>query len=94
MACLLFFVARIDDFASNTWLGREDPQERLEGQGKWAEYLFALFYSTGVFTGYSSEVSLNSCCCLFCLCSVHSRCSSGTSYIYPFPAKYCLDGGV
>eukprot|EP00967_Tisochrysis_lutea_P103118 scaffold155510_cov18-Tisochrysis_lutea.AAC.1 len=37
MACILFYVARVDGFSENTWLGREEAQARIEGQGLWAK---------------------------------------------------------
>jgi len=35
MACILYYVARVDGFTENSWLGREEASERLEGQGFW-----------------------------------------------------------
>jgi len=37
MACLLYYVARVDGFTENSWLGREDAQARVEGQHLWVK---------------------------------------------------------
>lgn len=56
MACILFYVARVDGFSENTWLGREEAQARIEGQGLWAKYLYSLYVAMGAFAGVGDEV--------------------------------------
>ncbi|KAF5831397.1 cyclic nucleotide-binding-like protein [Dunaliella salina] len=56
LACIMYYVARVDGFSENSWLGREDAQARVEGQGLWAKYLYSLYVAMGAFAGVGDEI--------------------------------------
>ncbi|KAF5832406.1 hypothetical protein DUNSADRAFT_11708 [Dunaliella salina] len=55
-ACVLFFIARVDNFSEDTWFGRDEAQDRVDSLAGWADYLYSFYLSIGVFTGFSNEV--------------------------------------